>query len=141
MAITQDICNSFKLEILQGIHVFTGAGDQMKLALYPTAATLNKATQVYSSSGETTGTGYTAGGQNLSKAAPIQDVDSACISFSNISWTTATITAGGCLIYNADKANRAVSVHSFSGDKSATAGTFSLTFPAQTATLAIIRVG
>lgn len=148
MAITQAMATSFKVEILDGIHNFgTGvirastAADTFKIALYTSAATLDASTTVYTTSGEVTGTGYTAGGNTLTvSVVPTSSGTTAYLSFSNTSWTTATITARGALIYNSTQGNAAVAVLDFGSDKTSTAGTFTIVFPTADASSAIIRI-
>lgn len=142
MAITAAICNSFKVEILKGLHDFSAStGHTFKLALYSSAATLSKATTVYSSSNEVANSGsYAAGGLALTSATPVLDSDTAICDFSDVSATAATITARGGLIYNTSASNKAVQVLDFGSDKTSTAGTFSITFPAPAAGTAILGI-
>jgi hypothetical protein len=148
MAITQAMATSFKVEILDGIHNFgTGvvrastAADTFKIALYTSAATLSAATTAYTTSGEVVGTGYTAGGNTLVvSVVPVSSGTTAYLSFSNTSWTTASITARGAMIYNASQSNKCVAVLDFGSDKTSTAGTFTIVFPTADATDAIIRI-
>lgn len=138
MAITQAICASFKQELLGGTHDLDT--DTLKIALYSSSATLNSATTAYSTTNEITGTGYTAGGATLSGAAISLDSTTAILDFTDVSWSTATFTARGALIYNSSKSNKAIAVLDFGGDQSVTAGTFTIQFPAADATNAIIRL-
>ena len=139
MAITQALASSFKQELLQGVHNFSAStGDTFKIALYTSSATLSSATTAYTTSGETTGTGYTAGGQSLTNLGVSLSGTTAYLSFDNVTWTTATITAAGALIYNSSKSNKAVAILSFGGSYSSTAGNFTVTYPANTSTTAII---
>ena len=139
MAITQALASSFKQELLQGVHNFSAStGDTFKIALYTSSATLSSATTAYTTSGETTGTGYTAGGQTLTNLGVSLSGTTAYLSFNDVTWTTATITAAGALIYNSSKSNKAVAILSFGGSYSSTAGNFTVTFPANTSTTAII---
>jgi len=144
MAITSEICNSFKVEILTAIHDFTASsGDTFNLALYTSSATLNKSTTVYTTSYEVaTATGYTAKGKALTSVTPVLDSDTAVCDFSpNISWTSASFTARGCLIFNDDATgDPAVCAIDFGGDKTVTSGTFTVEFPAPAASTAIIRI-
>ena len=142
MAITQALCTSFKVEILRAIHDFTAStGDVFKLALYTSAASLDAATTVYSSSNEVGNSGtYTAGGGSLTNITPTSSGTTAFLDFADISFTSATITARGALIYNSSKANRAVAVLDFGSDKISTTGTFTVQFPAADATNAIVRI-
>lgn len=142
MAITQEVCNSFKTEVLTGIHNFTlTTGDVFKLALYATAATLNKSTTAYSATNEVANSGsYAAGGGTLTNVTPVLDTDTAICDFSDLSFTTATITARGALIYNSTDSNKAVCVLDFGAEKTSTAGTFTITFPVAAAATAILRI-
>ena len=148
MAISQAMCTSFKVEILDGIHAFgttvvRGAttADTFKMALYTSSASLGAATTVYTASGETSGTGYVATGQALTVSEVPQAVGTtAILDFSTETWTTASITAAGALIYNSTQSNKAVAVLDFGGDKTSTAGDFSVVFPTFDATNAIIRI-
>lgn len=142
MAITQALCTSFKVEILQGIHNFTAStGDVFKLALYTSSATLGASTTVYSSTNEVANSGtYTAGGGALTNITPTSSGTTAFLDFADISFTSATITARGALIYNSSKSNRAVAVLDFGSDKISTTGTFTVQFPTADATNAIVRI-
>ena len=144
---TSAVCYSFKQEVLVGTHNFTAtSGDQFKIALYTNSATISAATTAYDSTatGETTntaGTAYTAGGKALTSVTPaLKSTSTACCDFSDVSWTTASFTARGALIYNDDQGDKAVCVLNFGGDKTASAGTFTIQFPAFDATDAIIRL-
>lgn len=114
------------------------SGDTFKLALYTSAATLDSSTTVYSSSNESSGTGYTAGGGTLTNLGTSLSGTTAFLSFDNYTWTSATISAYGALIYNTSKNNAAVAVLSFGATYSSTAGNFQITFPANTSTTAVI---
>lgn len=141
MAITSAVCTSFKVELLQGIHDFTATtGDSFKIALYTSSATLDATTTAYSSTNEAVGTGYTAGGQNLTEVSPTSSGTTAYIDFADVTWTNATITAAGALIYNATDGNKAVAVISFGGDKTSTNGDFTVQFPTADASNAIVRI-
>ena len=139
MAITAAICNSFKQEILQGVHE---AADTYKIALYPSTATLSKATTVYSSTGEVAnGNGYTTGGATLAGFSVTLDGDTAILDWTtDPSWAAATITARGALIYNATQGDKAVAVLDFGSDIASTAGTFTVTLPAPAAATGLIRI-
>lgn len=134
---------SFKVQILKGVHNFsTGSGQTFKLALYNDSVTFNASTTAYTTSGEVAASGsYAAGGGTLTKVTPTSSGTTALTDFADLSFTTATITAFGALIYN-DTAtgNPAVAVLDFGGSKASTAGTFTIVFPAATATGAIIRI-
>jgi len=141
MAITQAVCNSFKTEILTATHNFTNStGDTFKIALYTSSASLDKTTTAYAATNEVSGSGYTAGGATLTSSTPTLSTDTAVCDFADASWTTATITARGALIYNSSKTNRAVCVLDFGSDKTSTAGTFTITFPTPDASNAILRI-
>lgn len=139
MAITQSMASSFKQEILLGVHDLDT--DVIKIALYTSSATLGPSTTAYSTSNEVVGTGYTAGGNTLTGAAVTLDGTTAVVDFNDTSWSSATITARGALIYNSSKSDKAIASLDFGGDKTSTNGTFTITFPAATAGSAIIQVG
>ena len=143
MAITSAICNSFKVQILTGTHDFTAStGDTFNLALYTSSATLNKSTTVYITTNEVaTATGYTAKGKALTSVTPVLSTDTAVCDFANVSWTSASFTARGCLIFNDTVAtDPAVCAIDFGGDKTVTSGTFTIEFPAASAGTAIIGI-
>ncbi len=145
MAITSAICNSFKQEILVGTHNFTASsGNSFKLALYTSSASMGASTTAYSTSNEisnTSGSAYTAGGKALTSVTPVLDGSTAVCDFADISFTSASFTANGCLIFNDSHATDAsVCAIDFGGDKTATSGTFTIQFPAASATAAIIRI-
>ena len=143
MAITQAICNTFKKELLDGDHDFDTGGDVFKLALYTSAATLDSSTTVYTSTNEVAASGqYSAGGGALvNSGTSVVGVVAFC-DFADLSFTGVTLTARGALIYNtsATVANAAVAVLDFSSDKTATSGTFTIVFPADTSAAAILRI-
>ncbi len=141
------VCNSFKQEVLVGTHNFTASsGDTFNLALYTNTATIDASTTAYSTGlgGQVSasGTGYALGGKPLVSATPTLDGSVAICDFTApVSWSAATITARGCLIYNASAGgDKAVCVLNFGGDKTATAGTFTIDFPAAAAATAIIQL-
>jgi hypothetical protein len=138
MPITQGMCSSFKQQILLAEHDMDT--DVFKIALYTSAATIDASTTVYTISNEVTGTGYTAGGNTLTGATVTLTGTTAFVDFSDTSWSTATITARGALIYNSSKSNKAVAVLDFGSDKISTGGTFTIQFPVNDATNAIIRI-
>ena len=143
MAITSAICNSFKVQILTGTHNFTvTSGDTFNLALYTSSATLNKSTTVYITTNEVaTATGYTAKGKALTSVTPVLSGDTAVCDFANVSWTSASFTSRGCLIFNDSVAtDPAVCAIDFGGDKTVTSGTFTIEFPAPNAGTAIIGI-
>lgn len=148
MAISQAMCTSFKVELLNGIHAFgtsviraATTADTFKIALYTSSASLGASTTSYSTSNEVTGPGYTAGGNTLSvSTAPTSSGTTAFLDFSDTTWSTATITANGALIYNSTQGDKAVAVLAFGGDKTSTAGDFTIVFPTADASNAIIRI-
>ena len=144
MAITSAICNSFKQEILVGTHDFTAStGDTFKLALFTSSATLGAGTTAYSTTNEitnTSGSAYTAGGNTLTSITPVLDSSTAVCDFADTSWTSASFTANGCLIYNSSQSDKAVCAIAFGSDKTATNGTFQIQFPTADASNAIIRL-
>lgn len=143
MAISQAMCTSFKVGILDGTFDFSsGTSQTFKIALFTSAATLDASTTAYSTSNETSGTGYTAGGNTLTISTnPTSSGTTAYLSFSNTTWSTATITARGALIYLANgTTNPSVAVLDFGGDKTSTAGDFTINFPTADASSAIIRI-
>lgn len=114
------------------------SGDTFYLALYTSSATLSSATTVYAASGESSGAGYTAGGKALTNLGVSLSGTTAYLSFSDVTWTTATISAAGALLYNSSKNNKAVAVFSFGASYSSTAGNFTVSFPANTSSTAVI---
>ena len=145
MAITSAICNSFKQEILEAEHNFTAStGNTFKLALYDSDASLGAGTTAYTTSEEitnTSGTAYTAKGKALTSVTPTLDSSTAVCDFADVSWTSASFTARGCLIFNdSHSTDASVCAIDFGGDKTATSGTFTIQFPAASATAAIIRI-
>ena len=147
MAITQAMCTSFKVDLLNGIHAFgttvARAGttaDTMYMALYTSSATLDATTTAYSATNEVSGTGYSAGGQALTTVAPTSSGTTAYLDFDNETWTSSTITARGALIYNSTQSNKSVAVLDFGADKTSTAGDFTVVFPTADASNAIIRI-
>ena len=143
MAITSAICNSFKTEILKAVHNFTASsGNTFNLALYTSSATLNKSTTAYTTSIEVAnGNGYTTKGNALTSVTPALSTDTACCDFSDTSFTSASFTARGCLIFNdSASGDPAVCAIDFGADKTVTSGTFTIQFPAADADNAIIRI-
>ena len=141
MAITSAICTSFKQELLVGTHNFTAStGNTFKLALYTSSATLGASTTAYTTSNEVSGTNYTAGGNTLTSVTPTTSGTTAICDFADLTFGTATVTARGCLIYNDTQSDKAVAAIDFGGDKTSTAGNFTIVFPSPTATGAIIRL-
>ena len=144
MAITSAICTSFKQELLVGTHNFTATtGNTFKIALYTSSATLGAGTTAFSTSNEITnssGTAYTSGGATLTSVTPTTDSTTAVCDFADVSFTSASFTANGALIYNSSQSNKAVAVIAFGGDKTVSSGTFTIQFPTADATNAIIRL-
>ena len=144
MAITSAVCNSFKTEVLGGIHDLDT--DVIKIALIKAneTGTYGASTTNYSSvtgnSDEASGTNYSAGGNTLSGASITLDSSTAIVDFSDTVWSSATISADGALIYNSSKSNRAIAVIDFGGTVTSTAGDFTIQFPAAAAATAIIRL-
>lgn len=136
MPITTAICNSYKQELLEGVHA---SGDTYKIALYTDVATLDKATTAYSTTNEVSGAGYTAGGATLTGFSSGLATDTAYITFSDPSWSSSTITARGCLIYNSSKSNKAVAAFDFGSNVVSVSGTFTIDFPTAGAS-ALIRI-
>ena len=142
MAISQAMCSSFKGEVMQALHDFDAVGgNTFKLALYTSGATLGASTTAYTATGEVPNSGsYTAGGGTLVNQGVSVSGTTGFTDFADISFTSATITARGALIYNSTNANAAVCVLDFGSDKTSTVGTFSIIFPTANATDAIIRI-
>ena len=144
MAITSAVCTSFKQEILVGTHNFTAtSGNTFKIALYTSSASLGAGTTAYSTSNEITnssGTAYTAGGATLTSVTPTTDSTTAVCDFADVSFSSASFTANGALIYNDTQSDKAVAVIAFGGDKTVTSGTFTIQFPTADASNAIIRI-
>ena len=144
MAITSAVCNSFKAEVLQALHNFTASsGNTFKLALYTSSATLNKSTTAYSTSNEitnTSGSAYSAGGAALTSVTPVLSTDTAVCDFADLSFSSASFTANGCLIYNDTNADRAVCAIAFGSDKTVRSGPFTIQFPTADASNAILRI-
>ena len=144
MAISSAICNSFKQELLVGTHNFTASsGNAFKLALYTSSASLGAGTTAYSSSNEisnASGSAYSAGGKTIVSVTPALDGSTAVCDFADISFTSASFTANGCLIYNDTNADRAVCAIAFGGDKTVSSGTFTIQFPTADASNAILRI-
>jgi hypothetical protein len=142
MAIQQSLTTSFKVELLTATHNFTAStGDTFKIALYTSSATLGASTTAYTTSNEVPSTGnYSAGGNTLTNITPTSSGTTAFTDFADTTWSNATITARGALIYNSSKSDKAVAVLDFGSDKSSTAGDFTIVFPAATASDAIIRI-
>lgn len=147
MSISQTATTSFKVELLQAVHNFGPTSpNTFKVALYTGAANIGPTTTVYTTSGEVTGTGYTAGGNTLTiSTSPtsgnnVSNVPTAYVSFNNTSWTSATFTARGALIYNVTQGNKSVAVLDFGSDKTVSNDTFQIIFPTPDANSAIVRI-
>jgi len=141
MAITQAVANSFKQELLGGVHNLATGGNVFKLALYNTTATLDATYTSYLTTNEVSATGqYTAGGGVLTGQQTSLDTGVGIVTFSNLSFTGVTLTASGAMIYNSSATNKAVCVLSFGSAQTATAGTFTIIFPAFTSSAAILRI-
>ena len=150
MAIAQAMCTSFKKELLEGVHNFKNSGgDTFKLALFAegsggkssTTATLGASTTALVTTGEVASSGtYATGGGTLTRVDPSSSGTTALTDFADLSFTTATITAMGALIYNSSDSNKAVAVLDFTSNKTSTAGTFTIQFPTADASNAIIRI-
>ena len=151
MAITSAVCTSFKVELLQGSHYFsTSGGDTFKIALFTSSASLGAATTDYSTSNEisnTSGSAYSAGGAALTIASssPTSSGTTAWVDFDNVSWSSASFTANGCMIYNTTTGSStsttdSVIIVAFGGDKTVSSGTFTVQFPTPDASDAILRI-
>ena len=150
MAIAQAMCTSFKKELMEGVHNFKNSGgDTFKLALYAegsggkssTTATLGASTTAFTTTGEVASSGtYATGGGSLTRVDPTTSGTTAFTDFADLSFTTATITAMGALIYNSSDSNKAVCVLDFTSNKTSTSGTFTIQFPTADASNAIIRI-
>ena len=144
MAITTNaICNSFKKELLEATHNFSNpGGNSFKLALYGTPATLGKSTTSFTTGGQVTSPsgGYSSGGKALVNAGTSLATNTAITDFADLSFVGVTLTARGALIYNDTNSDKAVAVLDFGGEKTASAGTFTIQFPAFTTSAAILRI-
>ena len=145
MAISSAICNTFKTEVLKAVHNFTASsGNSFKLALYTSSASMGAATTAYTTTNEianTSGTSYQPKGKALTSVTPVLDSSTAVCDFANISWTSASFTANGCLIFNdTASGDPGVCVIAFGGDKTVTSGTFTIEFPAAAAATAIVAI-
>ena len=150
MAITQAMCTSFKKELMTATHNFTNSsGNTFKLALYAisgggkssTTATLGATTTVFVTTGEVATSGsYSTGGGTLTNVTPLNSGTVGFTDFADLSFTTATITARGALIYNSSQSNKAVAVLDFGSNKSSSSGTFTIQFPTANQSTAIIRI-
>jgi len=136
------LCTSFKVELMKGVHNFTAASDQFKLALYTNSATFTAATTAYTSGNEVSGTNYTAKGNFLTSVTPVASSTTALTDFADEVFSTVTISAvRGALIYNeAATSDPTVCVLDFGADKAASSGDFTIVFPTADASNAIIRI-
>jgi hypothetical protein len=135
MAITSTLTTSFKKELLEAVHNFKNSGgDTFKLALYTSSATLGTTTN------EASGTNYSSGGNSLTRVDPTSSGTTGFTDFADLTFGTATVTARGCMIYNSSDSNKSVATIDFGGDKTSTAGDFTVVFPAAAASTAIIRI-
>ena len=137
MSITNAFPNQSKLDALQAL---CPSGNTYKIALYTSAASLDKNATTYSTTNEVTGTGYTAGGQVLTGYAASLDGDVAILDFNDASWANSTITAAGAVIYDSTNGNKIRGVFSFGGNVTSTNGTFTAVLPAPAAATAVIRI-
>jgi len=135
--IAQTLTTSFKQQLLQAVHDFST--DTFYMALYTAIADLGATTTVYTSSGEITGTGYTAAGQVMTGVSVSVTDTTAFVNFTNVVWTTGAFTARGALIYNTSKGNKSVAVLDFGADKTTTTS-FTVVMPTNSATSALIRL-
>jgi hypothetical protein len=143
MAISQAMCTSFKVELMQAVHNFSNpGGNTFKIALYTSSASLGAATTAYTTSNEvsSSGTNYTAGGNTLTSVTPVSSGTTAYTDFADTTWSSSTITAAGALIYNSSQSDKSVIVLDFGGDKSSSSGDFTIIFPTADASNAIIRI-
>tara|TARA_R100001377_G_scaffold50676_1_gene29530 strand:+ start:1763 stop:2179 length:417 start_codon:yes stop_codon:yes gene_type:complete len=137
MSIAQAMCTSFKEQLLNKEHDLNT--DTIKIALYTSSASLGAGTTAYATTNEISGTGYTAGGETLGSATIGTSGTTAFVDFADASWTSATFTANGALIYNDSVSDKAIAVLAFGGDFTVTGGTFKIVFPAAGAN-AILRI-
>ena len=142
MAITTAMCTTFKKEILEAVHNFKNSGGStFNLALYTSSASLGASTTAYTTSNETSGTGYTAKGAALTRIDPSNDGTTAITDFSDLTFSSSSITARGALIFNESASgDPAVCALDFGSDKTSNSGDFTIQFPAADASNAIIRI-
>lgn len=138
MALTQCMTNSAKAEFLGGIHDLDT--DTIKMALYTSTAAWDATTTAYSATNEVTGTNYVAGGATMGTPVISLDSTTAIVDFADVTWSAATITARSAMIYNSSKANRAIAILDFGGDKTSTLGDFVVVMPAAAAATSLIRI-
>jgi len=141
MAITSTLTTSFKKELMEATHNFTNSsGNSFKLALYTSSATLGAATTAFTTTGQASGTNYTSGGSALTNVTPTSSGTTGFADFADLTFSTATITARGCMIYNDTNGDKSVATIDFGGDKTSTSGDFTVVFQAAAASTAIIRI-
>jgi len=142
MAITTALCTSFKKELMEAVHNFKNSGgNTFNLALYTSSASLGAGTTAYSNTNEVSGTNYTAKGASLTRVDPTTSGTTAFTDFANLTFSNAIVTARGCLIFNESASgDPAVCALDFGGDKTSTAGDFTIQFPTADASNAIIRI-
>ena len=150
MAIASVLTDTFKEELLGGYHSFNASGDTpagstFKIALYSDSASLGTTTTAYTTSQEVSGSGYSAGGNTLTNTGVAKSTVTSYTDFSDVSWTSASFTARGCLIYNSSSisgltANASVCAIDIGGDKTVSSGTFTIQFPTNDSSSAIIRI-
>ena len=141
MAITQSMATSFKKELLEGKHNFLASGgNSFKLALYTSSATMGAATTAFTTTNQAAGTNYSSGGSALTNVNPTSGGTTGFTDFADLTFGTATITARGCMIYNDTNGDKSVATIDFGGDKTSTAGDFTIVFPAKASGTAIIRI-
>ena len=142
MAITQVLTDTFKQDCLDGAQNLGNGGNTLKIALYTSSASLGATTSAYSTTNEVSGTGYTAGGVTLSSQAVAYDSSNNVAYFdaADPSWSSATITARGAVIYNNTKSNASIAVLDFGSDFSSSNGTFQVQFPSAAHNTALIRI-
>lgn len=140
MAISQAMCTSFKVDLFGGVQDLDT--DTIKMALYTSSATLDASTTAYTTSNEvsSSGTNYTAGGNTLTSPIITSSGTTAYVDFADTTWSNASFTARGALIYNASKSNKAIAVLDFGADKTSTTGDFVVVFPTPDASNALIRI-
>jgi len=142
------MCTSFKKELMLGVHDFDlSSGDTFKIALYTNSASFTAATTAYTTGNEVSGTGYTAGGENLTNVDPTTSGTTAFTDFADETWSSSSITARGALIYNSTPNTTSISVTNptvvvldFGGDKTSASGDFVVVFPTASDSAAIIRI-
>tara|TARA_R100000541_G_scaffold24198_1_gene33911 strand:- start:1114 stop:1542 length:429 start_codon:yes stop_codon:yes gene_type:complete len=141
MAITSTLTTSFKKELLEATHNFKASGgNSFKLALYTSSATLGATTTAFTTTGQASGTNYSSGGSALTNIAPLSSGTVGFTDFADLTFGTATITARGCMIYNDTNGDKSVATIDFGGNKTSTAGDFTIVFPAKASGTAIIRI-